>query len=183
MFTLSDDQSILYYANPSQNTEYQIPNSVITIFPGNSSLYAFQPIKNMVFSVSFSPNSKLDKIGAYAFYQCSQLKSIDFTNANSLTTIESYAFDSCTSLTEISFPDSLQYFTGYGAFKGCKNMTQVFFSDSSKLENLGSGTFADTGIETFKIPRYCKCDPLISIVNRRNFCKIANQRIFSSRRE
>ncbi len=59
-------------------------------------------------------------IGAYAFYNCSGLKSLALNN--NLTYIGNKAFYRCTGLTDITIPNSVQTI-GSGAFSGCKGLT------------------------------------------------------------
>ena len=60
-------------------------------------------------------NADVTKIGAYAFYQCSKLKSISIPN--SVTSIETYAFCACP-FTSITIPNSVTTI-GDDAFAGC----------------------------------------------------------------
>ena len=69
------------------------------------------------------PNS-VTKIGAYAFYQCSSLTSIDIPN--SVTSIGNDAFGYCTGLTTIEIPSSVTVI-GASAFTNCSNLKSVYF--------------------------------------------------------
>jgi hypothetical protein len=55
-------------------------------------------------SVVFPQESKLESIGDFAFYDCSQFTSITIPN---VTTIGEYAFSNCSQLTSITIPDSV----------------------------------------------------------------------------
>ena len=79
--------------------------------------YAFIEFKSTKFSITFSADSKLTKIGLYSFYNCHNLTSIDFSNANSLKTI-------C-ELTSLRFPPSLESLGYYGAFANCYNIEDI----------------------------------------------------------
>ena len=63
-----------------------------------------------------------EKIGDYAFYNCSGLTSV--TIHDSVTSIGEYAFSGCDSLTSITIPDSVRSI-GYETFSGCSGLTSI----------------------------------------------------------
>ena len=156
MFTLTEQNTILTKAHYAEGlSEYKIPASVNSIADGNENDFALKELQSKVFFVSFEKESKIKTIGQYSFYQCIKLQNISFENANSLEIISPYAFFQCYSLREVIFPDSLRFINGYGDFKGCP-LTKAVFSENSCLEFLEAGTFGDTQLETFFIPKNCK---------------------------
>ena len=156
-FNLSTDGTVLYNAFYSEDiSECVIPNTVVYIENGTSESYPFEEFSSKKFSLSFQIDSSIDTIGSFAFYQCNKLMSINFSNAKKLRIIRRSAFAYCTSLTEVYFPDSLKSFIGYGAFWHCHSLKHAKFSENSQLEDIYSGTFADTNIKQFRIPRNCK---------------------------
>lgn len=68
-------------------------------------------------------NNRLTKIGAYAFYDCRSLTSVDFPVCTHIN--NSSAFCYCTRLTTISFPNCS--IIGEGAFQQCVNLTIASF--------------------------------------------------------
>lgn len=69
----------------------------------------------------------IQKIGAYAFSNCSSLTSISIPD--SVTSIGAYAFFNCSSLTSISIPGSVPSI-GEEAFAYCSSLTSITLPDS-----------------------------------------------------
>ena len=139
-------------------TSVTIPNSVTFIgssaFEGCSSLpvvdncryadtYLIEVIDETIATCTIKVGTRL--IGDYAFFNCSNLTSIEipnsvtsigygaFRNCSGLTSIEipnsvasigNYAFYNCSSLTSIEIPNSVASIGNY-AFSGCKSLTSV----------------------------------------------------------
>ena len=68
--------------------------------------YAFYNSRNSLKTFTFEENSQLTTIENYAFYQCSQLQSIDLSSCSLLTTIGDYAFYQCKAVSQLLFPPS-----------------------------------------------------------------------------
>ena len=60
-------------------------------------------------------------IGDYAFYYCSNLKTVTISENSQLTSIGDFAFGDCSSLTSIYIPDSVTAIEGH-AFRNCSNL-------------------------------------------------------------
>ena len=69
-----------------------------------------------------SVNESTYSIGAYAFYNRSDITSI--TIPEGVTAIGAHAFDGCTGLTSVTVPDSVAEI-GAGAFQGCIGLTEM----------------------------------------------------------
>ena len=79
-------------------------------------------------------NSRVTKIGNYAFAECMSLRTADFPAA---TTIGQYAFQNCTKLTTVDFP-AVTTIKNY-ALSGCNTLTTV---DFPLAIDLGSNIFS-----------------------------------------
>lgn len=73
-------------------------------------------------------NSRVDKVGTYAFAFCSSLTTASFPN---VTTISSYAFSNCTSLTTANFQKATT--TGSYAFANCTSLNTVSFPNATTI--------------------------------------------------
>ena len=87
-----------------------VPSTVKTI-----GFAAFEGL-NQLCKVSFSPNSRLQEIGKYAFKACPKLKEIVLPNA--LEKINYAAFDQCYAIENIVMPNTVTFVGAY-AFKNC----------------------------------------------------------------
>lgn len=66
--------------------------------------------------------SSVTKIGDYAFYNCTNLTSIELPSG--VTEIGDYAFYNCTNLSSLTLPSGVKEI-GFSAFQGCKSLTSV----------------------------------------------------------
>ena len=142
-------------AHPDGSNSIVIPSNILSIIDGNKNKYPFVEFKDVQFSLSFSPNSKLSKIGEYAFSYCQKLTSIDFSNAKSLQSIGYFAFQHCISLKSLHFHSSLESLSEYGAFADCRNIDEITFPDDSNIKTIAAGVFAGTKITHFRVPASC----------------------------
>ena len=77
-------------------------------------------------------NSKILNIGTYAFYGCSNLKSIEIPT-DGITEIGVCAFKDCSSLTEIKLPKTLKYIGS--AFEGCSSLKTMSLGGITSVTN------------------------------------------------
>ncbi len=80
----------------------------------------------------------ITSIGAYAFYGCDSIMSID--GANNLVSINDGAFGYCSYLDSIVGAGCLEKIGAY-AFTYCENLSDISFLMYTRLEELGSGAF------------------------------------------
>lgn len=82
------------------------------------------------------------KIGASAFYGCSNLSSVVIENGSGLNVINSSAFSGCSSLKEADFKDCIELTTlGASAFSGCTSLERVNLHSS--VETIGNNVFSN----------------------------------------
>ena len=95
---------------------------------GKSPFYGNTDIKEVVFVDKFSKgipggvSGYIEKVGDYAFAQCSNLETVSLASSNS--NIGRYAFYGCTKLSNIKLPKGIGWIDE-GAFAGCANITNV----------------------------------------------------------
>lgn len=82
--------------------------------------------------------SSVTKIGDYAFYNCTNLTSIELPSG--VTEIGDYAFYNCTNLSSLTLPSGVKEI-GFSAFQGCKSLTSVTIPSGVKY--ISSFTFRD----------------------------------------
>lgn len=80
---------------------------------------------------------RVTSIGEYAFYYCSNLKSV--TIPNSVTSLGQYSFRGCSDLATINIPNSVKSI-GIGAFYSCSGLTSVNIPNS--VTSLSRSVFA-----------------------------------------
>lgn len=120
-----------------QLVSIEIPSTVTTI-----EAHAFHNCTNLR-SVIFKDNSRLSKIGDYAFAGCSSLEEL---NLPLVSSIGAYTFARCYSLKKITFasssvfPSDLEKIPPY-AFAACKSLLSVEFGANSMLETIDKGAF------------------------------------------
>ena len=113
-------------------------------------------------------NANVTKIGYYAFYECTKLKTI--TIPDSVTEIGVYAFRKCTSLTSVTIPDSVTAI-GDDAFCECTSLTSITIPNSvteigeyafDSCSSLISVTIPDSVTEIGEYA-FCYCKSLTSV--------------------
>ena len=91
--------------------------------------------------------ASLISLGAYAFAECENLRSVTFSENSSFKNIENHTFASCSSLTEITIPASVVKIND-NAFKGCDNLENIYFENTEGWQNKPSsgGDFVDMDV-------------------------------------
>ena len=94
--------------------------------------------------------ASVNRIGDRAFYNCSNLTSVNIPN--SVTSIGNYAFSDCPKLKSVTYANLENYVTSIGdyAFADCSSLTYVFISGYTT--SIGKYAFAGTGLKYVDIP-------------------------------
>lgn len=104
-------------------------------FAPNSNL---EKIDKSAFSASLLPDitipASVEIIEESAFQRCSHLTNVRFETNSKLTTIKRYAFKE-SAITSIEIPASVEYID-YAAFKQCQSLTTVTFAKNSRLQTI-----------------------------------------------
>lgn len=145
-------QPIVYYASAklSETTSTGTKSGLHTkAFSGASGQLTItsHTFENGVGTVEF--NGDVTKVGNYAFYQCTNLTSIDIPN--SVTSIGAAAFQNCSSLTSCTIGSGVTSI-GSGAFYYCSGLTSIDIP--SGVTSIGNDAF-----------NYCRSLTSISIPN------------------
>ena len=106
-----------------------------SIVANNYMYYQGYHSEDNVFGGSFLRDTKIKSvvlpttatsIGSYAFYSCSNLRSV--SNLDGVTSIGAYAFNGCSNLPSIDLPSSLNYI-GNWAFGDCSSLTSIIIPE------------------------------------------------------
>lgn len=122
LFNKNKSQIIAYPAASSDETTYDIPDSVTHV--GN---WTFCDCKNLK---KIQIPDSVYEIGEGAFCNCVSLTSIEIPD--SVTRIDDCAFRGCTDLTEIIIPSSVTDL-GWGIFDGCEKTVTVYCDEGSVI--------------------------------------------------
>ncbi len=124
---------------PKDFSEYYVTNIVDSAFSGNDHIE----------TLSFSKALLLERIGFYAFRNCSKLSG-SVTFAGRISTIGTSAFEKCSSLEKVVFnayvadiPDQ--------CFYHCTSLGTVVMND--RILSIGKFAFANTAIKEITIPK------------------------------
>lgn len=93
----------------------------------SSSTYASDLIGRYISSYN-DENSEITKIGSWAFYSCSVLRTVAFPECS---VIRNYAFTFCTKMTEVSFPNCEEI--GDFAFLSCSMLREASFPECTTI--------------------------------------------------
>lgn len=147
------------------NQYYQQVGDVIYTKDGKELLY-----NNSTAITSFEIPNDVEKIGPYAFYNCSYLKMVSVPD--SVIYINDYAFYNCASLENFDMPSGLQSIGAY-AFYNCTNLGNV--NMPSGLHSIGIYAFrgcssftevdlSNTVLEVLRGGAFCGCAELEKVV-------------------
>ncbi len=154
------------YANPYRNGQAYIGNNKIKSIELEEGLTQIGDYVNYGLDFKFRDEvelpSTLTHIGAYAFYNNSELYSVILPAG--VETIGDYAFMGCKLLENVELPASLKTI-GESAFNGCTSMTEVELPEG--LTSLGREAFRNckaiekavlvSGIESIDDFTFCDC--------------------------
>lgn len=94
----------------------------------------------------------IEDIGAYAFADCSRLKTLTKFSCMKVKSIATSAFENCGELDELDFPKELEVLGG-AAFAGCKNVNSITFARGSSLKIIGDHCFRGCEkVESISLP-------------------------------
>ena len=127
----SDKSELIQYPVGNKAASYSIPVSVTYI--GDYAFYGGTYLASVIFPDDKA--SKVNNIGAGAFYYCTALTSVAIPK--SVTSVGNYAFNSCTALTSVIIPNGVARI-GYYAF-GSTGLASVAIPAS--VQTIGMGTF------------------------------------------
>ena len=87
----------------------------------------------------------LDYLGAYAFYECESLMSVDLSDCTSMTGLRKGTFEACKSLTSVDLSDcTSMLYVGEETFTDCKNLTSVILSGIPRVVAISGSGSCDT---------------------------------------
>lgn len=95
----------------------------------------------------------VERIGASAFYGCTNLKSVRFEKGSLLKCIDYFVFQNCTSLENINIPNGLQQIRAH-SFWACLKLNSISFPET--LETIDANAFFMTSIRNVTLPKNCK---------------------------
>ncbi len=141
LFNKEKDELICFPGGKKDLREYEIPDTVTTIyyyaFYGNTSLESI-----------IIPNS-VENIESYSFYGCTNLENI--TIPDKVTTIRDYTFYNCNNLQNIYFAGGIKRIQSY-AFANCNTLESIRLPDS--MESIGENAFRRcTILKNIEIPQ------------------------------
>ena len=110
------------------------------------------------------PDSKLNSIPEYAFFECTQLKSTKMIDAPSINNIGTQAFAGCNQLYNLELPNGLSRINDE-AFAGCSSLLSVTLPPN--LKYIGDCCFkTETSATSIYIPSSLATPPLFTIDNK-----------------
>ena len=139
---LYDEQCEILLMYPAgREGAYQLPDTTKQI-----AAYAFAEATLLT---DIQLNDGLTEIGREAFIKCDGLEQVLFPS--SLTSIGVEAFEKCKQLSSLTIPKKVINI-GWSAFGGDYNLKTIDIEPESELSRIGSGAFANCGIESFTVP-------------------------------
>jgi hypothetical protein len=145
-FTLTPDN---FKSIPENVVNLIVAEGVTEIPPGlcfRGERQGIESLETVVFSKSVSI------IREYAFYYCTNLKSLIFPKDSQLREIERAVFQDCKSLQSIDIPDSVTTI-GRLTFYECTNLESVLFTDQSCLQEIEGAFIGCHSLLSIIIPK------------------------------
>jgi hypothetical protein len=93
------------------------------------------------------------RIGANAFYFCSNLRTVKFEKGSLLRCIDYFTFQNCFCLEKIDIPEGVIQIKAH-SFWSCYNLQHISFPNS--LETIDASSFFITKLDNVKLPCNCK---------------------------
>lgn len=113
---------------------------------GNWAFSECRAMERISFSNAESDSSAIQIIGKYAFYHCASLKTINIPQK--VQKIEERTFQGCAELKAVTLPGELEAI-GYEAFSGCEKLSEITIPET--VQCIGESAFERCGLETLKI--------------------------------
>lgn len=133
---LKDANIVAYSEKVGETTiEYPANEFPANVFQKKENDNAIIPLKKIIFPATMT------SVGSHAFYNQSQLETVDFSNCSNLETIKGYAFEFCYKITEIDLSGhaNLKSIGEYGF--GQTGAKTINLEGCSALESIGERAF------------------------------------------
>ena len=142
-YTITDEGTVEITGYNGSSKEIEIPSKIKGYKVTNIGVGAFYNCSNLT---SINIPDGITSIGYAAFQNCSRLTSVNIPDG--VTGIGDYAFQKCSSLTSINIPDSVTRI-GYCAFYRTTKLSDVLYSGSKEQWNsitIGSNNFSSKAV-------------------------------------
>ncbi|MDR1466826.1 MAG: leucine-rich repeat domain-containing protein [Oscillospiraceae bacterium] len=140
---ISDETSL--FATLVQDERFVVPQGA-TAIEGS----AFSQRADLVHIII--PKS-IKKIGSSAFYDCSNLKTVDFEEGSQVKCIDYFTFQNCSALEKVNFPEGLLQIRAH-SFWGCTKLIDVHFPSS--MRDIDANSFFISKLERVTLPKTCR---------------------------
>ena len=148
LYTMPDqNHAIIFGVDGDDYSELNFPEQIHYKWVSAVGIYAFSGDEKVT-SVSCENASRMEKISAYAFENCTNLTSAKLTP--SIHTIGIGAFEGCTSLSAFDWANAAVEVISTQAFYGCTSLTEIEIPD--RVTTIEPYAFANcTSLETVTI--------------------------------
>lgn len=96
----------------------------------------------------------VQRIGAGAFYNCTNLRSMQFEEGSQLRYLDNSVFQNCNSLKKINFPDTLEHIHSH-CFWNCLNLPR-HIDMPVNLRFVEATAFFNTKVQSVSLPQLCR---------------------------